>query len=233
MRTIFNLIFITIVIVFYCCWLPLNVSANVGGGSGDPISHYIFKQLTEDESTVNRLKTEEAADKTVNFTTVAGKQIFGNKVGIIYSNHAAPLNSIDTAFVGTVDGEELPRRFDFSIVSNITILKKDSKFLTIKLDLFPDISVEELLKIRPTYTDLKETYSRSTIILVPLWSKDKYPLALVGADEDENAPIRVIALFSEIPDGQEIQLIGSRMRWWAIQSVTDDPAYPYRVIYKK
>jgi hypothetical protein len=221
------------VAVCFSVGLPLMVSANVGGGSGEPVSPYIQRDLPQDNTTVSTLRAEEAAGKTVNFTNDSGKQVYGRKIGIVYSKPGAPLKSIDNAFFGTVDGEEVPRRVDFSSISQITIVERNSKDLTVKLDLFPDISVEELLKTQPTYTDLKDKFSRSITIRVPLWSKDKAPLALVGTDTGENSPFKIIAQFSEISNGQEIDFMGAGSYWWAIRSVVEDPAYPIRIHYLK
>lgn len=232
MRNISKTSYILAVITLYCCGLSLIVLADVGGGRGKATSPYIDRDLPEDSSTVSRLRDEEAAKKTINFTTTAGKHIYGQKIGIVYLKPGAVVKAIETAFFGIVNGEKSPRKIDFSIISSVTIIAKDSKNLSIQLDLFPDISVEELLKIRPTYTDLKEKHTRTITIQIPLWSKDKQPLALVGTDSEENAPYKIITLFSEIPNGQKINFLGFCSYWWAIQSVTDDIAYPHRVIYK-
>ncbi|MEQ1765835.1 MAG: hypothetical protein ABL859_00265, partial [Methylotenera sp.] len=206
---------------------------NVGGGSGKAASPYIDGDLLEDSPTVNRLKAEEAADKTVNFTTPEGKQIYGKHIGIVYLKPASPIKAIETAFYGTVIGEKVPRKIDFSIISSVTILSKDFKEMSIRLDMFPDISVDELLKINPTYTDLKEKYTRTITMRIPLWSEGKLPLALVGTDSDSNLQYNIIALFSEIPDGQKIEFLGFSSHWWAIRSVTNDLSYPHRKIYMK
>jgi hypothetical protein len=208
------------------------VLANVGGGSGRATSPYIDGNLSEDIPTVSRLKAEEAAEKTVNFTTPVGKHIFGKKIGIVYLKPGSPIKTIENAFYGIITGEKSSRKIDFSIIDSVTILSRDSKGLSIKLDLFPDISVDELLKTRPSYTDLKEKYKRTINMHIPLWAKDKQPLALVGTDSEPDAPYKIITLFDEIPNGQEIKFLYFSSHWWAIRSVTEDLSYPYRMIYK-
>lgn len=233
MKNISKAICILALITLYCCGLASIVLANVGGGSGKATSPYIDGNLPEDSPTVNHLKDEEAAEKTVNFTTPAGKQIYGKHIGVVYLKPASPIKAIETAFFGIVIGEKSPRKIDFSTISSATILSKDSKELSIRLDLFPDISVDELLKIHPTYSDLKEKYTRTITMRIPLWSKGKQPLALVGTDSEPNSPYKIITLFSEIPDGQKIEFLGFSSHWWAIRSVTDDLSYPHREVYKK
>lgn len=232
MKNISKAICILTLITLYCCGLASIVHANVGGGSGKASSPYLDKDLPEDSPTVNRLKAEEAAKKVVNFTTPAGKHFYGKHIGVVYLKPGSPIKAIETAFFGTVIGENSPRKIDFSIISSATILSKDSKELSIRLELFPDISVDELLKIRPTYTDLKEKYTRTVTMRIPLWSKGKQPLALVGTDSEPNSPYKIITLFSEIPDDQKIEFLGFSSYWWAIRSVTDDLSYPHRIIYK-
>lgn len=232
MRNISKASYILAVITLYCLGLPLVVLANVGGGSGKAESPYIDGNLPEDIATVSRLRAEGAAKKTVNFTTPAGKQVYGRNIGIVYLKPGAPIGTMKTEFFGNVIGENTSRIVDFSTISSATILSKDSKDVSIQLDLFPDILVEQLLEMHPSYTTLKDKYTKTITIRVPLWSQDRQPLVLVGTDSEENSPYRIITLFSEIPEGQKIPFLGSRSPWWAIRSVTDDLAYPYRRIYK-
>lgn len=233
MKNIFKInCFFGAVITFCCGWLSPSL-ADVGGGSGRAHSPYIEMQLPEDNLTVRRLKAEAAATRTVNFTTSYGKSVYGKRIGIVYAKPGAFLGSTatHTAFFGIVDGETTPRYIDFSIIRNVTILKKDYSSITLKLDLFPDIAVEELLKKRPSYTELKSKYTKTITIWVWLWSEDNQPLALVGSGSEENAPRKIIALFSEIPNAQKIEFLGPDNYWWAIRSVTDDLAYPRPAVH--
>ena len=230
MKNILKISFL-ISVCFFCCGLPLSVSANVGGGSGKATSPYIDNNLPENSATVTRLRAKESAERTVNFTTAQGIHVYGRKIGIVYMSPQASIKSFESALNGIVNDEKTQRKIDFSIISTITILSNDSNTLTLQLNLFPDITVDELLKAQPTYINLKNTYSRTVKMRIPLWSKDKQPLALVGTDSAENAPHKFITLLNDLPIGQKIKLFGSSY-WWAIKSVTDDPAYPHRVIYK-
>ena len=57
-------------------------------------------------------------------------------------------------------------------------------------------------------------------------------LALVGVDVVENGPQKLLVLFKDLSKGQDmgpLDLDDDKL-WWAIESVTQDPAYPHRLI---
>src|SRR5262249_7974260 len=125
--------------------------------------------------------------------------------------------------VGIVDTEHAPRKIEFNIIRHISVKGKDAANLTLELELFPKITADELLRMRPSYTELRERYTKIISMRVPLWSPDGLPLALV----DSGHPAKAVALFKDIPIDANF-LISKGNLWWAIGSVTSDPAYPIR-----
>jgi hypothetical protein len=87
--------------------------------------------------------------------------------------------------------------------------------------------------IKPSYLELQDHYTKTVTLSVPL-KKGELQLALVGKDDDEKAQQKIITLVKDLTNGQDIGPLDLRddLLWWAIKSVTADPAYPYRVIYK-
>ena len=207
--------------------------ADVGGGSGRPNSPYLNMDLPEDIETVTRLRDEAATSRIVNFTTPSGTHVFGQRAGFAYTNGGAPLTEVEYGLVGVVDPEKTPRRIDFSIVRMITLVSKNSSTLTVRVDLFPDITPKELIQTRPSYSDLKKKYTATRIMNIPLRTDNGQQFSLVSKAEGEGVPFKVLAFLRDIPIGQQIEIYGAPSLWWAIGSVTEDLAYPHRVIFKK
>ena len=207
---------------------PFLGNADVGGGRGQAESPYLYKKATEDIVGVNGQRAQDAKDRFVDFALQSGLHIYGTHVGVAYVNGNTTFPNIDTAFTGIVNGETKSRSIDFSVIRYIKVISSNSDTITLRIDLFPDISTAELLNTRPSYIDMKEKYAKLITIRLQARSASGKKLALLGRDVNHNFPLRILAFFSDIPFGQEFELMGDN-HWWAIGSVTDDLAYPNRV----
>ena len=95
---------------------------------------------------------------------------------------------IEHGIVGLIESETIPGRIDFSVIDTITLVSKDSSMLTLQVDLFPNIFADELVRTRPSYSDLKKNFTATKTIRIRLVSDSGQPLALVGKDTEEKAP---------------------------------------------
>lgn len=232
MKSIFRRSTLFAMAIAICFGISFSCGANVGGGSGRAQSPYLDNIAAEDAADVRGLKTQDAKGRFVNFHTPSGRFIYGTQIGAAYARAEPTPSATETAFTGTVEGESVPRAVDFSVIRYVTVLNKDSDTIALKLDLFPDISVDALLKERPSYTTLKERYTKSIAIRLPARSKAGQPLALIGRDAEKNSPLRIVVILGDLSNGLRFEFMGDNL-WWATGSVTDDLAYPHRVIIKK
>lgn len=232
MNTSFDDLRVLAVLIAVCCATPSVCHADVGGGSGKAKSPYIDMHLPENTATMTRLRAEDAANKWINFTTAAGTFVHGKHIAVAFAHSGETPSTFATAFVGTTGNPASSQSIDFSEISSFTVVENQGDFIVLKLNLFPHISNEELLKRHPSYTELRDNYSKTVAIRISLMSEGKKPLVLVGNDAEEQSPPKIIARLRDIPNGQTIELGGQNL-WWAISSVTNDPAYPHRVVFKK
>ena len=151
------------------------------------------------------------------------------------------------------EGDEL--KVEFSQMDKITILEVDRsrKIILMEIEKFPDITVEELLSVKPTYTELKNNY----MLKMKLWvstvndkGEDLYLASILQKDSPradrffglnptwleshEFFAIEEVKL-DKLKKGDEITLsypMDQRNIWYAIPSVIADKEYPYRVVFK-
>jgi hypothetical protein len=93
---------------------------------------------------------------------------------------------------------------------------------------WPVITPAELLRLRPTYTQLMAGYRTKTQLSVDNKSPNGKQLALL-------APSLGLVLFSALQPGIQIDFycgspedVDNLRFWWAIPSVIVDDSYPYR-----
>ncbi len=232
MKTITKLLFRGSIIFVFGITTISPVVADVGGGSGRAKSPYISGRLPDDVPTVTRIRHEAARSAAINFTMPSGSMVFWQQVGFAYERKGSMPGKVNYSLTGVEKDRNATETTNIDTIQAITVMEKDDRTLTLRLELFPDISTEDLVKNRPSYTELKSQYAAAKLIRVKTKSDSGIPLALVGKDPGEKDQVRVLIYLHELPIGQKIDLqVGER--WWAIKSVTDDAAYPYRVVLKK
>ena len=134
-------------------------------------------------------------------------------------------------------------------LEKLKILKvdKDQDKLLISVVKFPDISPNELLSLKPTYTELKENYSTELKIWVNTKNEkdEKLFIAEIFHKDDQRLDnifginmdwfnekeyfLKTERMMLEFQKHDEIKFwYENRNIWWAIPSVTNDIEYPYR-----
>lgn len=149
------------------------------------------------------------------------------------------------------EGDEI--MIKFSQIEKITILEVDHgrKKILLEIEKFPDIDVEELLSLKPTYTGLKNGYTT----ILKIWvntvndkGEDLHLASILHKDSpraDDFTSLKKMWFGSheffaieevkidKLKKGDEISLsypLEQRNIWYAIPSVIADKEYPYRVV---
>jgi hypothetical protein len=136
------------------------------------------------------------------------------------------------------DSSGKPVGVDLARFESVKVLARSNADVTMSVTSFPDIGPEKLLAIHPTYTDLSQRYRTTSVIRVPCERADGRKLFLVGTAWSGAEKLSVAIPVSNLQTDEVIQIrddFGPWLAgpWWAIQSVTKDPAYPYRHFTKK
>jgi hypothetical protein len=221
------------------------VRSDIGGGSGKVRTPYKPDAPVRESEvlTVKRAssKTRELKDVGVVSTHIP---VSGSEFGLMYLKGNVPVGNPVFEFQGK-DESGVVKTVDFAELESFQITKYDSQGgdvsrALVEIVQFPVISPGELLQKRPSYTALKEQYTQ----IVRLWVNTKAPgnkkLCLVGKDFRDR--YRVLTRLSDLPLNATVKpdygsfrfgQIKSPAIWWAIDSVTKDKKYPYRVYFKK
>jgi hypothetical protein len=159
-----------------------------------------------------------------------------------YSQNDPP-DGLIYAFTGeTVAGTYLS--VAFSDVEQFELLEIKRRLMLpdqalIKLVKFPDLSPQKLISLKPTYQQLESSYRRTVKMWISLESDTGEPLRIVAKDpygtsqRDTSIPHHFVLNFNEIRLHSAVKMEygyhdGVSTVWWAIPSVTADPAYPFR-----
>ena len=212
--------------------------SDIGGGSGKPLSPY--SHFRADEITANLVqekKTAASSKKAILSLPIAHGDIrpgMISQLGLAYVYAGKIEGKVLYEFQGvTEDAEELS--VPFSEISSFEIMGTEDGKLVVELKRFPAIEPEELIKRQPTYLQLRKEFTKLVLLRIAPSKPSGSVLMLVGSKEgrkaepitplDSIAPGRTIVFYEPLFDGEAY--------WWAIPSVTKDPAYPYRVITRK
>ena len=146
---------------------------------------------------------------------------------------------------------------DFSEVASFKILRIDDRNdrALFEVQVFPEISVEKLLESKLGYSELKDKHTKVKRLWIKLSDKEKGELYFVTVLAKGSRVFSWASVYEEIEDAwfnDDKYFIESEERvkdmkhnmqvvldynedaiWWAIPSVTEDAAYPYRHIFKK
>jgi hypothetical protein len=201
--------------------------ANVGGGSGVAITPYAYpgevtaEQMTEERKIAGQNRFVEVPLKSNHDSRFLRAMCF------VYGWEDHPTGAVLYNFHGK-DSSGTLQTIDMSDVLRFAIVSYRGDECLVKVTVFPWISIDELLRQKPSYSDLQLRYTHE----VELWVKTKSadgPLLVCEIRQDGS---RIVACpFTEILPKTNIRLeYAGEHIWYAIQSVIDDPAYPYRVI---
>ena len=213
---------------------------DIGGGSGRVKTPYTPGRPVL-VSEINQVKKIAAKTRTLRDVPIEGTHVpgAGKDVGLLYLKGARISGNPSFTVNGTLeDGGKAS--IDFSEIESIEVVQREdqSDRVLVEIVQFPIITAEELLERLPTYSDLLE-HNRKTIRLWVNAQSAGKQLALVG--KDETGRYKLISNLSAIAVNTKVPLdygtfvqgqINLPSIWWAIESVTSDKKYPYRVVVK-
>jgi len=221
-------------------WVP-QLRADVGGGSGKPISPYppgspvTLKQVTKMRQKASATKAVSASIIGTNVTAS------GYKVGLAYMEDKKVVRDPVFKFKG-VDEQNRQQEIDFADVTSFRLLHVDKKLFgkneaVLELTIFPALTPQQLLTEKPSYSTLLENYKRIVQLKVMLQNGSDGELCMLGTSYKGNV-YKVVFRIRDLKPGSEVVLDSpdpwsEQGLWWAIESVTDDPDYPHRMVMKK
>lgn len=215
---------------------PATSILSFDGGGRVEISPYSSKE-TITVARVSRQKELARTSMTATFELNGSKETLP-AVGLEWIKSGRALGPKAYRLNGETDTG--PLVVDFSEIEELSILRTESINSKVralfKVIAFPNVSVEQLVNERPTYTELKEKYSKT----LELWVEIKNTSGELCFAGKQTAPRRVgeltnnilvrfeLAGLSRDDRGSEIWKGSGEGIWWAIPSVIRDRAYPYR-----
>lgn len=212
------------------------LSRDIGGGSGRIRTPYVpGKPVLAKE--MLRIKKISTRTRVVKDVPSEGTHVIrgGKDVGLAFVKGENVTGIPSFVFRGAKE-DSVKTSIDLSEVLSFKVVQREDARVLIELVQFPAITPEELLSSNPSYSDLSE-HNRKT---VRLWVSTKLAgkdLCLVG--KDENKRYQVIAKLNQISLNTDVDLdygtfvfgdLNLSAIWWAIESVTRDSKYPYRIM---
>ena len=216
---------------------------DIGGGSGIAITPYVPDKEIKIEEIVY-VKNFSKKSRSIEELSQKGTRVtqYGEKVGLIYVKDQNVNDEPFFEFKGTTEtGAKI--NIDFSEVKSFTLLRVDNRFLgkdraLLQIIQFPYISPEDLLSIKPNYSDLKENYTKSVRLWVTLEGEAGSELCIVGVKLFDEEKYEVLSKLRDIELNSrvileygifEVDSIGQMPSvWWALPSVIQDRDYPYK-----
>src|SRR5262245_30713974 len=214
--------------------------ADIGGGSGKvktPYSPGNPATLAD----VTKVKSFSSTTRILNDVVSEGTHVTkgGQNVGLLYVKGATVTGTPQYKFEGTDEGGAKVS-VDFSEVASFVVSNegRDATSLTVEVMQFPAINPAELLEKKPSYTDLKNNYTRTVRLRIKTAGSAGKVLCLVAM----NPPAKgyaIVARLSDLPANSKVELgygafpwgtLSLPAIWWATESVTADKDYPYRVV---
>ncbi len=227
-----NTLSVAVLSMFFCTVVPF-AAADVGGGGGHPATPW---RLEGPQSVfdLEQAKIQAARYQTLSISKEHTNDETENKTVLIEGVALSPLpTSIgDIAvneFIGNTDSGE-PTNISFSQIESFKIISKNKETITLLVTIWPDISPEELLQKKPTYTEISTGYRRNMVIHLNLKFADGRKKVLLGEWEDK-IPLEELDVGTRCDFYEEDPyLIHPLKFWWAIPSVANDKEYPFRMM---
>lgn len=216
-------------------WAAISTKADVGGG-GKRQTPYDEPGNVSEEA-VMRVKAVSARRRGAtipiegrDFPSVMNLAIVVAKDGKISSDSVY-------RFEGKDENGKIAS-VDFSDVKAFKVLRIEKKKCLLEIITFPTITPKDLLANRPSYSELVNSYASS----VNLWVQVETPngeVSIAGEDWDGNR--KFVATMRDVKPNSTISLKYGRSKevggtgdaiWFATKSVIEDPAYPYKLVFK-
>jgi len=156
-----------------------------------------------------------------------------------YLNKTGERGEPEYKFEGQTEKGEIVS-IEFSELERFKIIKIENNLFSkdqaiVEIIQFPTISAKRLLEEKPTYTQLKQKYSKSWKLRIDLENDEGKELYVTGCFTNDGKCI-VVKKFRDM-DQHTIPMhypqLPPKYFWWAIPSVADDKSYPHRLITLK
>jgi len=218
--------------------LFVNASADVGGGSGHVKSPYVpGKPVLVDE--VMRIKKISSRTRLLGDVPSEGTHVTGGgkDVGLAFVKGENVSVTPSFVFKGIME-DGTKNSIDFSEVQSFMVVQREGERVLVEVEQFPIIKPADLIAGSPTYSDLFDHNRKIIRMWVNTRSVGK-DLSLVGKDETNK--YRVVAKLNQVSLNTKVCLdygtfvfgdIKLPAIWWAVESVTRDQKYPYRIFFK-
>ncbi|MEK6410420.1 MAG: hypothetical protein AABN34_26150 [Acidobacteriota bacterium] len=216
--------------------LSYTAGYSLDGGGRSEISPYSSKELITAER-VNRQKALARTSMTAAYELNGAKENIG-EVGLAWTK-AGVSGEMSYQLKGMMNGRS--RVVDFSEIQELAIVKTETTSSKVrvlfKVITFPNVSAEQLVNERPTYSELKQKYSRTLELWVDVKMKASGDFCFVGKhvaprplEDFKNVAVIHFEYSGLSKDDRHSGMWkgGGEGVWWAIPSVIRDPKYPYR-----
>lgn len=228
------------------CVIVLTLSAFTGysfdGGGHIQISPYSSKEAI----TATRVSTKkDLARKSMTAKYVMnGADETLSAVGLDWIKKGRVNGRTAYKLTGSTDSG--PLEVDFSEIEQLSILKTEALGSKVraffKVVAFPNVSAEQLVNERPTYSELREKYSKTLELWVDIKTNAAGNLCFVGKQaaprtvaDFKNDVVMKFEMAGLTPDDRRPGCWKGNGEgiWWAIPSVIADTNYPYKRVPMK
>jgi hypothetical protein len=218
-----------------------SASADVGGGKGSPSTPW----RVSGPKTVQELEEAKANAAKCQTISIPGELLSANKISGVVHLRCVSLRTEDPregdavgyALLGKSDSGETVS-VSFSEIESFIVTSKTDSQIVMSVTIWPNISPQQLIQKQPNYKELVENYRHVVTLKMSLKSRDGR--GFIFAEEGKfGKTVGTILPLEKLGVQTKVDFYGDpsadyNMRfWWAIPSVAQDPAYPYRVFFKK
>jgi len=218
--------------------LPESAPGNTGGGSGKPVQTY---HSTPTAIEVAKRRSEYNENVRISWDEVDRHPFMSDalnnlcRVRLGYMSSDGRVAAAKPEIVGREKGQDADSSIALADLDSVALEGVKNDVVDLSLELIPGMTPEALVELKPTYTAIL-TQARRVRFEVAATVRNRGELVLVGTScAKKEATVFVPLLpIKQLTKGQALSLrAAASNRWWAIESVISDPAYPDRLVFKK
>lgn len=228
------------------CAAAMSAGGVLANGSGVPISPYPRHNEASEEDII------QAKDIASRMHAVRDIELKGEaahklgqwqEVGLMYVKGQTARGEPFFLFSGTTEsGNEVG--IDFSEIESFRVVEIKKRLFgkdraRVEILRFPNISPQDLLARKPSYSELRQNYTDTVSVWIHLGGEGGGKLCFVGRNvlSDSGSSNGGYEVIARIRDIEKVDLYQGLPRrealWWAISSVITDEHYPHRVFMAK
>jgi hypothetical protein len=206
------------------------VFAGGGGGSGRPVTPYQDTVVTIEQI----LRQKDTARISMNIEIIRtgsdDRQHFSFGA---FARMKKPQDSCSPAYeISGIGADGKKQSFPFECLKAITVFSMAKDTAAVRVTVFPAITPDSLLRVKPTYGNLDSIYKDSVDMKIPV--ADKAAKTKLYILEKKSGGEAESCLLQSLKKGDKIVFsINLHNIWWAVPSVVKDKTYPYRYQAKK